>query len=146
MWIDRRWAVPGIALSVLLNVFLIGIVAGHLYAGRGLPGEKGLGLVSADHVRALPPDEKKKFMAAMATQHATILIARKAHQAARRALEAEIAAPSFDRSRVAAGFVDLRQAGAALQAQIQAALVEALATLSPASRAALVSHAGEDGH
>lgn len=146
MWIDRRWLAPVMAGSLLVNVFLIGIIAGHLYAGNGSPSDRGV--VPAAHVRALPPDESKKFMAVMATRRSAIQVARKAQQAARRALEAEIAAPVYDRARVTAGFAALRQAGIALQAQSHNALVEALATLSPASRAVVVAHgsgSGEDG-
>ena len=146
MWIDRRWLVPGIAFSVLLNVFLIGIVAGHVYAGRTLPPERAP-LVPAARVHALPPDEREKFLSAMARQRPAIVAARKAHLAARRVLEAEIADAAFDPARVTAGFADLRQAGAALQVQSHAALVAALAVLSQRSRAALVAHpaGAEDG-
>jgi uncharacterized membrane protein len=137
MWIDRRWLVPAIALSALLNVFLIGVIAGHVYAGRGAP-DRGA-VVPSSRVRALPPDQRKAFWAAMAPERAAVAAARAAQLAARRALETEIAAPVFDRARVGAAFAALRDAGVVVQAHANAALVDALATLPPAARASLVT-------
>ena len=141
MWNDRRLLPWGLGASLLLNVFLGGIVTGHLFAGHRdrVVSPPGV-MVPASHVRALAPDEKKKFAAAMSVHRDAIRAARKAFRTRRAATEADIAAPIFDRGKVNADFVSLREAGTAVQDAIHAALVEALAALPQASRAALVEH------
>lgn len=146
MWIDRRGLVLLAAGSLLLNVFLIGIIAGHVFAVRKAGvGPMGGAMVPAAHVRALPPDDKKKFTAAMTAHRDAIRAARKQHREAKLATEADIAVPGFDRAKVIADFASLRQANASLQEAVNAALVDALADLSPRSRAALVGRGIAEG-
>lgn len=143
MWIDRRWLGVGIAVSLLLNVFLIGIVAGHFFVGRRAvahPGAASGALVPQAHVRALPADEKRIFSATMSEHRDAIRAARMQHRAARLAAETDIAAPTFDRAKVAADFSALREANMAVQEAVNTALIESLSKLSPQSRAALVEH------
>ena len=141
MWIDRRWLATGLGLSLLLNFFVIGIIVGHFFAlhGHRLPGIGGP-LVPAAHVRELTADQKQRFFAAMDRHRAEIQSARRVVKSARRAAEVEIAAPVFDPAKVNADLVAMRQASARLQEAVHGGLIDALADLSPASRAALVAH------
>lgn len=139
MWIERRWLVTGLGFSLLVNVFLIGIVAGHFFASRGhqLPGV-ARALVPAVNVRALPPDERQQFRDAMIPYRPEILAARNDARKTRQAAEADIVAADFDRSKAVADLAAMRQATSRLQELVQDALVEALSKISPASRTALV--------
>jgi uncharacterized membrane protein len=138
MLIDRRWLMAGIALSGLLNIFFVGFIVSHLYADSKRVPERSA-LVSEAQVSALPDGEKAKFVDAMAARQPAILAARKARMAIRHGLATTIAAPAFDRARVAAGYAALRRANAAAQEASQAATIDALAPLSQKAREILVA-------
>ena len=147
MWTDRRALGTVVAASLLLNVFLSGAVLGRFFGEKGRttePPQIAAGsLVGPGHVKALPPGERRLFHAAMAPHRPTIREAREAHRAARRRIEADIAAPTYDKGRVAADFEALRQTSRVAEEAVDAALLDALAVLPPGSRAALVSHVRE---
>ena len=143
MWISRRWLKVGLAASLLLNVFLVGIEAGHVFIGhRGVRSAGGMSgpLVKPAHIRALPTEEKRIFDAAMDSHREAIRTARKQHRAARLATEADIAASTFDRARLTADFRALRDANDAVQEAVNNALIDSLANLSPQSRSDLIGH------
>lgn len=141
MRIDRRVRIAIVAASLLLNVFLVGIVAGHLFSSRDRGGPKQIGpVVPGANVRALPDDERRRFATAMRGHRDAMRAARQAHRTARQAVEAAIAAPGFERDKVDAAFATLRQTNTAVQEATHAALLDALQDLSPQSRAALVQH------
>lgn len=137
MWIERRWLVPLVGFSVLLNIFLVGIVAGNAYrAPRNGPR---LPLIRQAQLKTLPADERQKFEAVVATQKEGVSAARRAYLATRRAVIAELAAPQFDRARIGARFADMRQAGLLMQEKANHAIVEGLAALTPESRRAVLN-------
>ena len=138
MWIDRRVLMILGGISLLLNVFLIGIVIGHVVAGRPrqLPAVAPGPLV---HLKALSPEDRRMFAAGMNTHRPTIRAARMAHRSARLATEADIAATTFDRAKVVADFEELRRSNRGVDEAVDAALVDALANLPPEARAAIVS-------
>ena len=140
MWTDRsRLLVTGAAISLLLNVFLVGLVAGHFSAiGRHL----GAGRVGgqAGHVDGLTPEQRHQFMTAMTPHRPAIRAAREAHRAQRAATEADIAAATYDRAKVTADFAALRKATGDVSEAVDTALVDALASLPPEARSALVAH------
>jgi uncharacterized membrane protein len=142
MWIDRRWRVAAITVSVLLNVFLVGIVAGHVFSLRALPRRFDGPLVRQANVKALPADERAHFRAKMKPHLDGIREARQAHRRARETVEADIAAPAFDVEKLTGDLATLRKADSTLQENANAALVDSLSTLSPESRAALVARKG----
>ena len=137
-------------VSLLLNIFLVGLIIGHVFAadrqGRGSRpgapggGPGGVGMVAGAQVKSLSPDQKRDFMEAMAPHRRGIRLAREAHRAVRQTIEADIAAPTFDRAKVAADFEALRHANDAIGEVVDAALLDAFASLSPESRAAIVAH------
>ena len=139
MWIDRRWRIAGITASVLLNVFLIGIVVGHVSSLRALPRRFDGPLVRPANLKALPADERAHYETVMKPHREGIRQARQAHRRARETVEADIAAPTFDAQKLSADLAALRKANSTLQANANEALVDGLSALSPESRAALVS-------
>ena len=142
MWSDRPRVVGILAVSLLLNVFLGGVLVGRGFAvHRGPPRAPVPGpLVPPRHVTSLPDDQKMLFQSAMSGHREALRAARHAHKAARDKIEAEIAAPVFDRAAVMADFDELHRTNRDVDAATGAALVDALSGLSAASRAALVAH------
>ena len=144
MWIDRRVLIAVAAASLLLNVFLGGTVLGRAFGEHhraAAPAGPAAGpLVPPAHVQALPQEDRQRFRAAMAPHRPAIRAARQAHRDARRQLEADIAAPTYDQSKVVADFQALRQTNRDADEAVDAALIDALAELPPGSRAALVNH------
>ena len=139
MWIDRRWPRVVLAVSLLANIFLIGVVTGHLFEGKRAPAPfPGQGAVSWVRSSKLPPEDKRTFAAVMRSHHEMLEAKRAALKSAKAALQAAVTTPVYDRSKVAAAFADVRHASVDSQEATQAALVEALATLSPAARASLL--------
>ena len=136
MWNDRKRLVGVLAASLLLNVFLVGLFVGRSVAAHKPPPPGPL--VPNRYVEALPDGQKALFRAAMMAHRETIRAARRAHRAARDTIQADIAAPVFDRAKVTADFVALHRTNRDVDAAIGAALVDALAGLDATSRAALV--------
>ena len=133
-----QWRLIGLGTSVLLNVLLLGIIAGHGFS-IGRPERRvGGALLTQSHVRALPADERARFAAAMGTHRDAIRAARQAHRRARLAVEADIGAPDLDIAKLRTDLATLRHASEAVQAATNEGLVDSLSTLSPMSRAALV--------
>ena len=131
------WRVVLVVISVLLNVLFIGVIAGHLLtAPRAFRRDA---LVPGANIRALPIEERRRFMVAMAAHREAIRVARAEQHHARRATATDMAAPTLDADKVKADLAALREANGALQAAVNDGLVEALGVLSPPSRAALVT-------
>ena len=148
MWIDRRVLFAVAAASLLVNVFLGGAVIGRIFgehrAAAEPPRVAAGPLVPPAHVQALPPEDRRRFRQAMAAHRPTIRAAREAHRAVRRQIEADIAAPAYDPTKITADFQALRESNRNTEEAVDAALVDALASLPPESRAALVTHVRAD--
>ncbi len=139
MWIDRRKLAGGLIVSLLVNVLLVGILAGATIGQAGRSNAaRPQGIVPPANVRALPSADKQIVRQAMAAHRDAIRDARRDHRAARQVAEADIAAPVFDRAKVEADFAALRAAGLRIQENIHAGLIDGLKTLSPDARAAIV--------
>ena len=138
MWISRRVVMIVGAVSLLLNVFLVGIIAGHLWdarKGRAAGPAQGGPLVRPN---ALSPVDRRMFAAGMAPHRPDLRAARQAHRAARLAIEADIAAPTYDRAKVTEDFAALRQTNRTVDEVTDSALIDALANLSEEARATIV--------
>ena len=135
----RPLVVVALALSVLANIFLVGVVSGRLvFATSPRPAGHGRPIVPGVLVRTLPAEDRKRFTSVMRLHREAIARAHAAVAAAKSAAESDIAAPTYDRAKVEADFAAVRLANAADQEAVHAAYAEALATLGPASRATLV--------
>jgi uncharacterized membrane protein len=140
MWIKRHWLAGGLGVSLLVNFFFIAVAIGYFFVSSGnLLHRSGWPLVSSERVAALPKDEKQRYLDAMQRHHMEIEAARHAAQTARKATEADMVMPVFDRSGVSADLAGMRQATFHFQETVHAALVDALAELSLQSRAKLVA-------
>jgi uncharacterized membrane protein len=140
MWIDRRWLAWALGVSLLANCFFIALGFGYFFArADGRLHRYSRPLVSIKRVAALPDDEKQRYFDVMDQRHTEIEAARKAAQNARQAAEAALAISVFDRSKASADLDAMRQANFHLQETVHAALVDALATLSPESRASVLT-------
>ncbi len=142
MWTDNRRLIGALVVSGLLNIFLVGVLAGHGFAvHRGPPPLLASGpMVPQRHVKALPDDQRQIFRAAMLARRDEIRAARQSHKELRRKTEADIAAQTFDRALVTEDFAALHRSNRAIDEAVSAALIDALAGLTPQSRAALVTH------
>ncbi len=131
------------AVSVLLNLFLAGVVVGRISL-RGF-GQSGPGaLALREEIRALPDAERRAFIHVMHSHQAEMRSLREHVRDARGAVADAIGAPTYDRKALEARFAAVQQAQAAQSAAQNEAVIEALGTLSPASRAAIARKAEEN--
>ena len=143
-----RLLVVVLGASILLNLFLAGVVVGRVTmpGWRGLQASNAgaiLGLFPRSQIRELPASEKKAFWAAMRNNEGDVRAAHARLMAVRREVVAAIGAPVFDRAKLDAKLVDLRRAALDQQIAGEKAAADALAVLSPQSRAAIARDATE---
>ena len=145
MRVDRRLLAVLLGFSVLINLFMGGVLAGVLVTPRGTVGAAGA-WAPPRQLRRLAPDERARFRQAMAPYRTQLRATRQAVRSARAQVEADIAAPTYDRSKVAADFNTLLHATAAQQALTHAALADAMGRLTPESRRMLLAGVGRVGN
>jgi uncharacterized membrane protein len=143
-----RWAMVALGASILLNLFLAGVVVGRLTVpgwSVSQPPNAGaiLGLFPRAQIRELPFSEKNAFWAAMRGHAAEVRAAHARLLEARREVIAAIGAPVFDRAKLDAKLVVLRQAALDQQVAGEKAAADGLAVLNAQSRAAIARDATE---
>jgi len=136
-------------VSLILNIFLIGSIAGGAYklftsgatTVNGPLAERGLRF-AADN---LTPERKQAFRKALrdTRKEARPLVA--AARTARSEVRALVAAPVFDREAVKAALDRTREADIALRMRIEQGLIDFTATLSPEERAKLAQGMARSG-
>ncbi len=139
---NRRLAVllgGALALSLAVNLFMIGDVAGRaaFQAQSAQIGATGGRLAMATRYQGLPPADRSRFRAAMIERNGNLRAAQENVVAAQAAVLAAIQAKPYDEANVMTAFAALRNAATARQAAYQASLASALASLSQADRDAL---------
>ncbi len=148
-----RWLAIGLFASVLLNLFLAGMVTGRLagagpvgemFAPAAAPAASGRELMR-ERFRALPLADRLRFRAAMAAHRDTLRPTGAALLRARLRVLTVLAAPTYDPQAMADALAAVRQATTAAQVAMHEALVQALGALSPAARARLGSPLRDDG-
>jgi uncharacterized membrane protein len=132
-----------LALSVLFNLFFLGVIVGRITLPGIRSGDQG-SLVPRREIRALPDAERRAFIRVVRSHQPEIRALREHVLDAKRAAEDAIAAPRYDRKLLEARFAAVRQAQAAQGAAAHEAVIEALGTLSPNSRATLAHKAEEN--
>ena len=147
------WLAVGLFASVLLNLFLAGVIAGRL-AGAGPAGEMfasaSAPAASArelilERFRALPLADRLRFLAAMAAHRDMLRPAAATLLRARMHVLTVLAEPTYDPQAMADALGAVRQATTAAQVALHDALVQALGRLSPAARERLGSPLRDDG-
>jgi uncharacterized membrane protein len=135
---DRsRWIIAFIAVSLMLNLFLAGVIFGRITLPSIRPAAGAL--IARARLRDVPTAERLRFAVAMRRHAPDIRAARTGLRVARQAVEDAIAAPNYNRELVQQRFADLRQAQAAQQTAQQTALTDALGELDAKSRLAIVN-------
>lgn len=165
----RGWFGLLLFVSIALNLFLGGVMLGRAtfsplkwdeaalevtspdWHGNGENAASGNGPAGgqlrtpstenrlAERVRALPPAERRRFVAALWQNRGELVQARQELRRAVRHVAQVIGAPQLDQQALSAALSDVRTATTREQEALHTALGPALATLSPESRAMLAS-------
>jgi len=147
------WLAVGLFASVLLNLFLAGVITGRLagsgpvaemFAPASTPGASARELI-LERFRALPLADRLRFLATMAAHRDTLRPAAAALMRARMHVLTVLAAPTYDPQAMADALAAVRQETTAAQVALHDALVQSLGKLSPAARARLGSPLRDDG-
>ena len=142
---DRRLRV-GLIVSVILNVFLIGGIAGGLAFWRLNPQVQAVAPAGGAQPRralrfaadGLAPEQRVAFLQTLRQVRRESLAQVREAQDHRRALVGLIGARDFDRAAVMAALDGARAADVAVRTRLETAVVDYAAGLSPADRAVLV--------
>ncbi|WP_300154162.1 periplasmic heavy metal sensor [Solidesulfovibrio sp.] len=134
----RRFALP---CSILLNLFLVAVIGGHLYSRYAdHPRGKTMEARLLARVEAtLAPPEAAAFKAVLSRDEPKFKEARKRLAAARTQLLREITADPYSKEGMATALRDWKTAWDGFAGAFAGTLVEALAQVSPEGRAKLVA-------
>lgn len=136
---DRRWLVGGFIASLLINLFLAGVLTGRFLFEPKPPAQApSAAVMRAGAIRELPEEERLRYNVIMAAQGPALRIGRLKLRALRQAVRDAIVAPHYDAALVAKRFADLRAAQQAQQTLAQNAMSQALGQLSAQSRASVI--------
>jgi len=136
---ERRWLLGGLAASLLVNLFLAGMLTGRLLFSPRPPAiAQAAAVMRRDAIRELPEEERLRFNVIMAAQGPALRTGRLQLRQLRQQVREAIAAPHYDADLVAKRFADLRAATLAQQTLQQNTLAQALGQLSAASRASVI--------
>lgn len=135
---DRRWLFGFLAVSVLVNLFLAGVLTGRFLFSPRPPQVQAAAVMKPNAIRELPEEDRLRFNVVMAAQGPALRAGRVKVRALRQAVREAIAAPHYDAALVAKRFEDLRTAQMAQQTLQQNTLAQALGQLSAASRASVI--------
>lgn len=138
----RRWVKIALAVSLALNLAVIGMIAGA-FLGTGAMGERGgsqqalraLGL--GPFARALSRQDRMELRGRILSSGVELREERRAIGRSLRAVEAALRAEPFDRAAVEEAFTRSRGLVVSLQEMGHAALLDQIETMDAAERAAL---------
>ncbi|RKP50894.1 periplasmic heavy metal sensor [Trinickia fusca] len=127
--------------SLVLNVFLLGAIAGGAYrwfadhrAPLGLLAEQAQSHALRDAAQDLSPARQQQFLDALKHARRDARPLAQAGREGRRDVLGIIAAPQFDRAGLDAALTQTRDADRAARAHVEAAVADFVATLTPAER------------
>jgi uncharacterized membrane protein len=137
MRVPRLWLALGgglLLVSLLANLFLGGVLAGHRWFGPGA-GTGGPEAVVARFMRSVP-DEARPLVRARFLERRQELVRRvMAVRDARRAVADQLGRPDLDRAELERRFETLRTRTQAAQQLVHATLAEVMRELPPEVRA-----------
>lgn len=137
------WPWLALSLSIVLNLFLLGIIAGHLLSHRvraprlavaGAPMARALARAEA----ALDPQDAKAFRATLDRNRSRYAQAAIQVAAARREVARQIAAQPFDPRAASQALAAWRTSWDTLMSDLSGPLVDALSSISPQGRLRLI--------
>jgi uncharacterized membrane protein len=137
---QSRWiAVLSAALfvSLALNIFVAGWVAGHGIGRPGGPGmmsEGGIRLGMQRVLRVLPPDDRKLMEGLFEARRSAIRGAFEALREAREAVGDTLRAEPFDQAAFERAYAEMRRRSAEIQESIHDVIMAAAPRLSPTGR------------
>jgi len=135
---DRIWL--ALSLSTILNLFLLGVIAGHFLGGAGareLSITPMAGAVARAEA-ALGPADAAAFRAALARDRPRYAQSAEQVAAARRALVRQILAQPFDPRAATQALAAWRTSWDRFVGDFSGPLIDALAAISPAGRRRLI--------
>lgn len=124
------------AVSILLNIFLLGAAIGGavwLRARHPMIGAGALRVAGSD----LPRDERRAFRRALRTARLEMRPTAMASWQARDDAATLLDAPTLDRAKLAKALARIRAADLAIRAHVEARAIDFAATLPPGDRAKL---------
>jgi uncharacterized membrane protein len=136
-----RWHRIALPASIILNLFLIAIISGHVLhnRGRGVIAGTALGRVLGRAEVVLPPKDAAAFGAVIRRDTPKFASSAQRMRAAREELETQIAAEPFNPAATRQALVATKVAWNQFLDDFSASLIEALAQVSPEGRRKLVS-------
>lgn len=144
----QQWRRVALGGSLALNVLLVAYVATQLLqpppAPRAPSRPVGIQAMIERISRDLPPGDKQIFEEAFARDRPRLLAASEQMRAARRNLDATIAARPFDPAATRAAMEQWRDAWQRMSTMFNESFLAALQGISPDGRATIVSHARSD--
>jgi uncharacterized membrane protein len=134
----RRIALPA---SIVLNIFLVALIGGHLLRGRPViaPGENPLARALANAEASLSPSDAAAFRQVMRSDTPRFADAAQQLAAARRAVAQQIAAEPFNADAVHQALTRWQMALNSFFDAFSDPLVDALAKVSPDGRRRLIA-------
>jgi uncharacterized membrane protein len=127
-------------VSLTLNVFLLGAIAGGAY--RWLAATHSAAATQPRSVRfaaeELSPERKKQFRLALRQARRDAAASIETARSGRLQIAGLLGAPQFDRAAVETALTNTREADMALRTRVEGAVVEFAATLTPDERVAMV--------
>jgi len=146
----RRWRRFALPVSILLNLFLVAVIGGHLLRHHG--NEFGTGAPSVARILAnaqasLSAPDAAAFGAVMRRDAPRYVQSALELSRARNALERQIMAQPYDAAATKQAFVAWQESGDRFLVDISDSLVEALGRVSPEGRQKLVAsrHRAQQG-
>jgi Spy/CpxP family protein refolding chaperone len=139
---SRRLLAIAFFVSLVLNLFLAGLVVGHLAHGELWPWRTHYarefgpfaGRALDRLVHSLDESDRQTVIETMRAHGAELARLGKAMHDQREAIEQLIRAPQFDRKTVEAAFAEMRKRGDEMQMAMGTALLDAIEKLPPQAR------------
>jgi uncharacterized membrane protein len=135
---ERPWLVGCFAASVMINLFLAGILTGRYLFEPRPPAQQNAAVMKPGAIRELPEEERLRFNVIMSAQGPALRTGRLKLRQLRQDVRDAISAPHYDAALVAKRFEALRAAQQAQQTLQQNTLSQALGQLSAQSRASVI--------
>ena len=141
---SRPWVLTVLVVSLGLNLFLGGLMAGRWFSGpphrqhAAMQGERGPagepGRILQRMAATLPPEQRPAFEATIAKHRDRVAQAASQAREAREQVREVLRREPFDRAALDNAFEQVRAKNLALQIEIQTTIAEAAAGLPPSAR------------
>ncbi|HYM31198.1 MAG TPA: periplasmic heavy metal sensor [Candidatus Cybelea sp.] len=122
----------GLIASLVVNLLLVGLIAGHMLRGPWFGREGGLPIERV--TGPMPPDVRETVRATLRELRPHIRDKIKAVREAREQVHDAFVASPFDAEKLKAAFANLREKTLAVQQDVQAAIADAIAKMPPEKR------------